>query len=164
MSQARATLYMLCGKIAAGKSTLAARLAQTPGTVLLSEDQLLVRLYPGEIASLEDYVRCAGRLRRAIGPLVEALLRAGVSVVLDFQANTPSARAWMRQLFEDAGAAHELHYLCVADAVCRTRLRARNAAGTHAYRASDAEFDLFTSHFVPPGDREGFNVVRHGDA
>lgn len=32
------TLHMLCGKIASGKSTLAARLSATPGTVLVSED------------------------------------------------------------------------------------------------------------------------------
>jgi predicted kinase len=34
------TLHMLCGKIAAGKSTLARQLADVPFTVLLSEDPL----------------------------------------------------------------------------------------------------------------------------
>ena len=64
---------MLCGKIASGKSTLAKRLARAPGTVLLSEDQLLSTLYPGEIKTLDDYVRCAGRLREAIAPLIQEL-------------------------------------------------------------------------------------------
>jgi hypothetical protein len=68
-----ATLHMLCGKIASGKSTLAKRLAQAPGTVLLSEDQLLSTLYPGEIKTLDDYARCAGRLREAIAPLIQEL-------------------------------------------------------------------------------------------
>ena len=156
-----ATLHMLCGKVAAGKSTLTNRLAETPGTVLLNEDQVLPRLFPGEITTVAAYARCAARLREAIGPHVEALLHAGVSVVLDFPANTLTSRSWMRSLFEAAQADHRLHYLDVADEVCKARLRERNAAGEHDYHTSDAEFDLITSHFVPPGPAEGFNLVRH---
>ncbi|MFN3945112.1 MAG: AAA family ATPase [Allosphingosinicella sp.] len=161
MDQGRATLHMLCGKIAAGKSSLAARLAAAPATVLLAEDHLLARLYPGEIASLDDYRRCAGRLRGAIERHIVDLLKEGVSVVLDFQANTPAARAWMRSLFEAAGADHRLHWLDTPEAVCKARLAARNAAGTHDYQVSDEEFDLFTRHFVPPASDEGFALVVH---
>ena len=156
-----ATLHLLCGKIAAGKSTLTRQLAETPSTVLLSEDHLLARLYPDEITTVADYARCSARLRDAIGPHVETLLRTGVSVVLDFPANTLKVRAWMRSLFEGAGADHRLHYLDVPDEVCKARLRARNAAGEHEYQASDDEFDLITSYFVPPTPAEGFNLVRH---
>ena len=155
----RATLHMLCGKIAAGKSTLAARLSEAGDTVLLSEDHLLSRLYPGEIRTIDDYVRSAGRLREAIGPHIIILLKKGISVVLDFQANTPAARGWMRSLFESAGAKHQLHYLQTLDETCKSRLRARNAAGTHDYQVSDADFDLFTKFFVPPGAEEGFAVL-----
>jgi predicted kinase len=152
-------LHLMCGKIAAGKSTLAAKLAEAPNTILISEDQLLARLYPGEITALADYVRCAGRLREAIAPHIKALLREGVSVVLDFQSNTLATRAWARTLFEAAGAEHALHHLRLDDDTCKARLHARNAAGTHDYEASDAEFDQFTSYFVEPGEAEGFNVV-----
>jgi predicted kinase len=154
-------LHLTCGKIAAGKSTLTAGLAEAPMTVLISEDQLLARLYPGEIATLADYARCAGRLREAVAPHIQALLRAGVSVVLDFQMNTLATRAWARTLFEGAGADHVLHYLRLDDETCKARLRARNAAGTHEHAASDAEFDQFTLYFVAPGEAEGFRVVVH---
>jgi hypothetical protein len=46
----------------------------------------------------------------------------------------------------------------VPDDVCKARLRTRNAAGTHAFNATDAEFDLFTSYFVPPRADEGFDL------
>jgi predicted kinase len=154
-------LHLMCGKIAAGKSTLAAKLAEAPNSVLISEDQLLARLYPGEIATLADYVRCAGRLREAIAPHIQALLREGVSVALDFQMNTLATRAWARTLFEGAQAEHVLHYLRLDDNTCKARLRARNAAGTHDYAASDAEFDQFTSYFVEPGEAEGFRILVH---
>src|SRR2546427_8227302 len=58
-----ATLHMVCGKIGSGKSTLARQLAAEPGTVLVSEDSWLAGLYPGEMQSVADYVRCSTRLR-----------------------------------------------------------------------------------------------------
>ena len=154
-------LHMVCGKIGAGKSTLARRLAAAPATVLVSEDAWLAALYPGEIRELPDYVRCAGRLKQAIEGHLAALLAAGVSVVLDFPANTVANRRWMRGLFEAAGAAHVLHLLELPDAVCKQRLRVRNASGTHPFETSEAQFDLIGSHFVVPTPEEGFEVKRH---
>ncbi|MDG3441054.1 AAA family ATPase [Nitrospirillum amazonense] len=154
-------LHLVCGKIAAGKSTLTAALAAAPGTILLSEDHWLARLYPEELASVADYIRLSARLRQVVGPHTVALLRAGLSVVLDFPANTPGLRLWMRGLFDEAGAAHTLHYLEVPDEVCRQRLRARNAAGGHDFAATDAEFDAITRYFVPPDEAEGFMIVRY---
>lgn len=154
-------LHMVCGKIGAGKSTLTKQLATAPGTVLISEDAWLAALYPGEIRELPDYVRCAGRLKQAMAPHVAGLLRAGVSVVLDFPANTVASRQWMRGIFEAAGAAHALHFLDVPDAVCKERLRARNASGTHPFETTDEQFDLISSHFAAPSPEEGFDVVRH---
>lgn len=156
-----AVLHLLCGKIAAGKSTLAASLAVAPDVVLISEDAWLARLYPDEIHSVADYVRCAARLRTAMAPHVEGLLRAGLSVVLDFPANTVANRAWMRGIIDRSGAAHQLHVLDVPDETCRARLRHRNAAGGHDFAASDADFDIISSYFVAPAADEGFNIRRY---
>lgn len=160
----RATLHMICGKIAAGKSTLATGLAAHPGTIRISEDAWLACLYKDEQKTIEDYVRNSRRLREVMGDHIVALLEAGLSVVLDFPANTPASRRWMRSLFERAGADHRLHFLDLPDEVCKARLRARNAAGSHAFNASEAEFDLFTSYFVPPSADEGFETTFHGES
>lgn len=154
------TLHLVCGKIASGKSTLTARLASAPHTVRISEDSLLAQLYPDQITSLADYVACAARLRAAIAPLCLQMLRAGVSVVLDFPANTPASRAWMRELFQQAGVPHVLHYLDVTDEECKARLRQRNDSGLHPFSTSEADFDAITRHFVPPDTSEGFHLVR----
>jgi predicted kinase len=154
-------LHLLCGKIAAGKSTLAARLAAQPLTILVSEDEWLSKLYPDKIKSIEDYVRYSACLRNAMKPHVVSLLAEGLSVVLDFPANTYGQRKWLREVFETAGVAHQMHFLDVSDDICKQRLRARNAVGDHAFEASDAEFDLFTSYFVPPSADEEFNIIRH---
>jgi predicted kinase len=160
MTSNKAMLHLMCGKIATGKSTLSARLGAAPHTIVVSEDEWLMRLYPDEIATVTDYARCAARLREAIGPHLVALLKAGVTIVLDFPANTPSTRAWMRSLFEQAAVPHRLHYLDMPDALCRARLHARNAGG-HPIVVGDEKFDAVTSYFVPPAAEEGFNVVVH---
>jgi predicted kinase len=155
---------MLCGKIAAGKSTLARRLTEAPATVLVSQDYWLSQLYPDELKSVADYIRYFGRLRAAMSPHLQSLLGAGVSIVLDFPANTVATRQWMRSLYTNAGAGHCLHFLDVPDEVCRARLHARNAAGLHEYAASDAEFDEITRRFQPPSPDEGFKTIVYRNA
>jgi uncharacterized membrane protein YgdD (TMEM256/DUF423 family)/predicted kinase len=157
----RPTLYLFCGKIAAGKSALASRLSIRPATVLISEDHWNANLFHAELKTLEDYARYSQRLRAAMGPHVVSLLKIGVSVVLDFPANGIETRRWMRGIFEEANAANELHFLDVSDDVCKRRLRERNAAGLHPFQTGEADYDLFTSYFTPPSPEEGFNVIVH---
>lgn len=155
------TLYLLCGKIAAGKSTLACRLAARPATLLISMDHWMSILFPTENRTIEDFARLSARLRAAMGPHVVGLLRQGLSVVLDFPANTVSWRGWMRSMISESDVAHELHVLDVPDAICKERLRQRNADARHQYQVDEATFDLFTSYFVLPTPDEGFNIIVH---
>ncbi|WP_346833880.1 ATP-binding protein [Pseudomonas koreensis] len=155
------TLHLMCGKIASGKSTLAKSLAEEHRALVLSEDQWLSRLYPEQIKSVADYLRCARQIRGVLGPLVIDVLSAGVSVVLDFPANTVADRQWLRGLADTAKVPHCLHYLEVDDDTCRVRLHARNALAEHEFAASDAEFDLITRYFQEPDVGEGLEIVMH---
>lgn len=154
-------LYMLCGKIASGKSTCARGLAQRPGTVLIDMDEWMSILYPTENASISDFVRLSARLRDAMRPLVVDILKSGTSVVLDFPANTVAWRSWMKGILSVAGVPHELHVFDVPDEICKARLRQRNASGDHAYTVDEAEFDFIARHFVLPSPDEGFDVIVH---
>jgi predicted kinase len=154
-----AVLHMVCGKIASGKSTLTARLVDASRTVLVSEDKWMACLYPHEIHTLTDYASRAARMRMVLTEHIQALLVAGISVVLDFPFNTASTRAWGHSLFHAIGCEHRLHYLDVSDEICKSRLRARNASGEHPFQTSDAQYELITQHFVPPAPSEGFNIV-----
>lgn len=160
---ANPTLHLLCGKIASGKSTLANALKEEQAATLLTEDHWLSRLYPDQIHSVADYVTLSRRLRDVVGPLVIDMLKAGNNVVLDFPANTPAGRDWLRSLADTAQASHSLHFIDVDDETCRARLHRRNEGGEHDFAATDAEFDLITSYFVAPDKQEGFNVVVHRD-
>jgi len=70
------TLYLLCGKIAAGKSTLARRLAARPATLLIDQDHWMSNLFPTENRTIDDFARLSARLRAAIGPHVRLMQRA----------------------------------------------------------------------------------------
>ncbi|BCS31209.1 cell division protein ZipA [Luteitalea sp. TBR-22] len=158
----QARLIFLCGKMAAGKSTLARELAAREGAVLLVQDEWLGHLFPGEIRSVADYLRCSARLRAALGPHVCDLLARGSTVVLDFPGNTVEQRAWFRELFERAGVAHELHLIVASDDLCKRQLRHRSRdlpPGTPW--TTDEEFDAITAYFQPPSEDERFTVVRH---
>lgn len=153
------TLHILCGKVAAGKSTLAARLGEAPATIVVAQDAWMASLYPEELRSISDYVRLVPRLRTAMGPHVSDLLRAGLSVVLDWPANTRTSRTWMRGIFEAANSAHRLHFLDVTDEVCLARLLVRNVEGLHEYQVSEAEFAELARYFERPEADEGFDVT-----
>ena len=154
-------LHCLCGKPAAGKSTLCAKLASEPGSVALSEDDWLARLYDDEMSTLADFTRCSAKLRRAIGPHVVALLRERLTVVLDFHANTIEARRWMRSLADEAGAECRLHFLDAPDTRCLSRLAERRARGDHPFTITDEQFYRVAAHLVVPTEDEGFEIIRH---
>lgn len=161
MSVYTPTLHMMCGKMAAGKSTLATRLSQNPHHVLISEDRWLADLFGPEMKTPADYLHFAPRLRTVMAPHVTHLLAAGLSVVLDFPANTVETRVWMRGLVAQSGAAHQMHVLVASDAKCLARLRARNASGAHPFAPTEAQFHRFAKHYAPPTPDEGFSIVEH---
>jgi len=157
----RATLYFMCGKMAAGKSTHARELAQAKDAVLLSQDEYLDTLYPGEIRSIADFVKFSARLRDALSPHIVDLLSRGISVVLDFPGNTRVQRQWFRAIFESANVEHELHFTDLPDDRCKRQLRQRSAAlPTGAAWTTDAEFDAITAYFQAPSEDENFNIIR----
>lgn len=161
MPQNHPCLYLFCGKMAAGKSTLAAELAAPQGNVLISEDHWLSTLYRDQLKTPKDYVDAAQVLRRLLGQHVPELLKAGVSVSLDVPANTVETRGWLRDILSETAVHHEMHVLLPTDAVCLARLKARNAAGDHPFAPTEAQFLQFSRHFVPPHPDEGFNLIHH---
>ncbi|HEX8169421.1 MAG TPA: ATP-binding protein [Thermoanaerobaculia bacterium] len=155
-------LLFFCGKMAAGKSTLARKLAVDEDAVLLVEDEFLERLYPNEITDLAAYAKYSSRIRNALAPHIRSLLARGVAVVLDFPANNRRQRQWFRQLIDDAGAPHELHFIDAPDDVCLRQLQRRSESLPAGQQwTSEVEFHAVTAYFEPPNDDEGFDVVRH---
>lgn len=157
------TLHFLCGKMAAGKTTLSRQLAEQHNAILICEDIWLQQLFPTEIANFDDYLKYSKRLKAIVAPHVTELLLQRVSVVLDFPANVPAARAWMRSIFEAANAMHVLHFVNTPNARCIEQLQKRNREKPAGSMEMTVEqFEYITSLFVPPDENEGFNVRTYG--
>lgn len=159
-------LILLCGKMGAGKSTKSSDLAMEHDAILLSEDVWLESLYPNQIHSVEDYVKYSNLIKPLVKSIVQSMLRSGSRVVMDFPANTISQRAWLKSIFSEIGAAHELIYLDVPNEVCLKQIAKRRLEKPER-SATDSEemFVQMTRYFVEPSPEEGFNltkIVRRG--
>ena len=155
----RGVLTFFCGKMGAGKSTKAQEIAHKTNAVLLTEDEWLGALYPNKIASLEDYLKYANRLKPQMKKLAQSILLAGTDVVMDFPANTPRQRQWFKKIFTELKASHNLIYLDVSDEICLKQIEARKIEQPERKLTDTAEmFEQVTKYFVEPVQEEGFVV------
>lgn len=155
----KATLHILCGKIASGKSTLSKQLVEDYNAILICEDIWLQRLYKTEIKDFQDYLKYAEKLKTVVKPHVQELLKNGISVVLDYPANVPNQRAWLKEIYEEIGGEHLLHFLNKSDDLCLKQLEKRNLEKPEgSTEISVEQFNYITSFFKAPESVEGFNV------
>ena len=157
----KGTLHFISGRLAAGKTTLARKLAAEHHAVLVSEDVWLAKLSDG-ISSFEDYLKWSRRCRSVMGPLIVDILRAGASVVLDFAGNTVAERAWVRNLSEEADSSHRLHFLDVSEEECLRRLLIRNERkpeGLYFASTTEEEFKAICRWFQAPQTAEELNIT-----
>ena len=156
---ASGTLYFFCGKMGAGKTTRSRLLAREENAVLISEDEWLSTLYPREIKSFKDYRRYSSLLRPLIQAHVENLLRTGVSVVMDFPANTVKQRKWFSELASTAGASSILIYIRASDATCLQQIAKRRLEQPErADFDTKSVFDEVNKFFEEPEEFEELTI------
>ena len=124
------SLIFFCGKMGAGKSTLAKRIAEDKGAVLISEDDLLSKLYADKIKSVKDYKLYSDKLKPVVIDTVQQILKRGVNVVLDFPANTERQRLWLRNISDEVHSEHTCYFVDRNDEVCIRQLLKRGNPNT----------------------------------
>src|SRR5690606_15680641 len=106
-----------------------------------------------------DYLKYSRRLKNVVAPHVQELLSSGLSVVLDFPANVPEARQWIRSIFEAANANHLLHFIDAPNRLCIDQMQKRNREKPEGSMETTVEqFEYITSFFKPPQPEEGFSI------
>lgn len=154
-------LTFFCGKMGAGKSTMAKSIAQNNRAVLLSEDDWLCSLYPKSISSVEDYVEYSGRIKPLVKNLVQNIILAGSNVVMDFPANTVIQRNWFRSIFSEIGAGHKLIYIDLPNDMCLKRIAKRRLECPERAQTDNEEmFNQVTRYFSEPKPEENINIVK----
>lgn len=152
-----ATAVILCGEIASGKTTYARRLRETRGAVVLSVDDLMLRLYsacPGE----RTHVRTAEEIALFFCGLAKQITENGADAVLDFGFWTVAERAAVRRELKRLGVRSELHYLSVPEEARLKRLARRNErlaeSGGPGYRIEDELREWLDAKFEEPDESE----------
>lgn len=157
----KGVLTLFCGKMGAGKTTAANRIAAEKQAVLLSEDEWLASLYPNKIKSLQDYIAYSSLLKGQMKKLVQAILISGSDVVMDFPANTIAQRNWLSSISSEIEAANELIYIDLSNELCLKQIEKRRTQQAERAATDTAEmFEQVTKYFVAPSAAEGFNITR----
>lgn len=154
-------LILFCGKMGAGKSTLAIRKANELNAVFISEDDWLSTLYPDTINTFDDFIKHSNLLKPLIRNHAINILQTGTNVVMDFPANTKRQRAWFKQLVAETTAQVELFYLKASDVVCLQQIAQRQTEQPDR-AAFDTEevFHHVTKFFEEPDESEGLYIKR----
>lgn len=156
----KGTLIFFCGKMGAGKSTKASVMSEEKNRVLLSEDEWLGSLYPNQVKSLEDYIKYSNRIKPQIKKLVQSVLVSGADVVMDFPANTIAQREWLKSIFSEIDAPHNLIYIDLPNQVCLEQIEKRRIEQPERAATDTVEvFEAVTKYFVAPKPEEGFNIT-----
>lgn len=154
------TLVFFCGKMGAGKSTMAKKISTERNAVLISEDDWLAAHFPNQITTFDDYLRFSSQVKPFIKSHVQNILSTGVSVVMDFPANTASQRKWFKVLISEIECPHELVVLDVSDEQCLAQISQRRSEQPERAQFDTEEvFHHVSQYFELPADDEGFITI-----
>ncbi|GAA0239711.1 ATP-binding protein [Cryptosporangium japonicum] len=145
-----ATLFLMVGLPAAGKTTRARELAATHRALRLTPDHWMIPLFGDSMADGKRWV-LEGRL---VSVAVQAL-RLGTSVVLDYGLWGRDERSALRWLAGWAGAACEVVYLPVEKDVQLARIAERGRTAAHeTFAMTEADLDGWRPRFEVPDEAE----------
>ncbi|MGB1066232.1 MAG: AAA family ATPase [Paracoccaceae bacterium] len=149
-------LIFFCGKMGAGKTTLAKSKAEEMDGVLISEDELLDKLYEGKVGSVSGYKYYSDKLKPVVVNLSQQILSKGINTVLDFPANTVRQRQWLRSISDSISANHICYYVERSDEVCINQLLKRGNPNTDTAEM----FNAITQYFIVPSYDESLNIEK----
>ena len=154
-----AQVFLLCGLPGSGKTTFAGGLEQR-GAVRFSPDEWTLKLY-GAHMTRELFDTRLQICKDLILSLTETLLKAGVSVTLDFGLWTRKERSRLKTWAQERSLSYTFYYFDVPLETLWTRLEARNRNLPEGTFEIDREMlELFAGWFEPPEEAEGLEIVR----
>lgn len=156
------TVHVMCGLVAAGKTTLARQLARDLPALRLSRDEWMLRLY-GLAHDHPVYVAKLPPCTDLMWSLAVDVLNLGSSVVLDWNHWSRDRRAEARRRSHASGCEIVVHFLDVPIETAVERATTRmEAAMPNAHRIDSVGVRHFATIFEAPTADEGLTVIRHG--
>ena len=145
-------IILICGAICSGKSTLARRLSKEENAVILSNDEL-TKAIGDSLGEAHDAV--AKRMQLYLRGKAVEIVRAGVSVILEWGFWRKSDRDEMTRYLIEQGVPFEWHYMDVSPEQLRRNAAERNAhPGPSDYIVDESLMLKCLSAFEPPAPGE----------
>ena len=152
-----AEVIILCGKVAAGKTTYAKQLARSLPSVILSIDDLVVSLRdhcegPRQLRELE------GMIRAYDGSLAKQLVPQGITCIIDHGHWTRDSRRQIIDACRADGLPYRLVWLTCPRRIRLQRLKQRNeqvrSSGEKGYVIDAEQLERFDSWFEELSEEE----------
>ena len=142
----RPTLHLTVGLPGVGKTTLAREPGRATGALRLTPDEWMAPLFGHSDAGGKRDV-LEGRLIW----VAHQVLRAGVSVILDFGCWSPDERYSLRAIADLAGADFGLHYVTLPEDERRRRATTRwSESPAETFEMTPEDHERFRTLFRPP--------------
>lgn len=146
------TVYLICGKIAAGKTTYSHMLAKAKKAVLLSTDEITLAIFGQHIGEKHDEV--VESVQNYLFEKSLEILENGINVLLDWGFWLREERDYAREYYSSRGIQCEFHYIDVSHDTWMDNIAKRNQAvienRTSAYYVDDNLAKKFESIFEEP--------------
>ncbi len=117
-------VILICGKIASGKSWYCRSLMEKSPAVLLSVDELTLRMGPLG----EEHDRITQAIQSYFFDKALEIIAGGTDIILDWGFWTQAGRREAEEFFRSRGVITQWHYIDVPDKLWRENIARRNAA------------------------------------
>ena len=119
-----AKVIILCGKIASGKSFYANILKEKNNAIILSVDELMLKLSDSCLGGRHDDI--AIRCEKYFYGLAEQIISFGMDVIIDFGYWSQEERKEAKDYFNKRNIIFELHYIKITEKIRYNQLKQRN--------------------------------------
>ncbi len=156
-----AKVYILCGKVASGKTTYANQIKNISKSVILSHDELMLKLFDGCLGPKHDDT--VNRISNYFYTMAKELISLDINVIFDFGYWTKSERTKTRDYFQAEDICVEIHYLKTDDVKRLKWLKKRNDslinATSRVYIINDELRQRLDSKFEEPTNDEVDKII-----
>ena len=135
------TLHLLVGLPGSGKTTLAKRISMEGKTIRLTPDEWQLRLF-GDDTDHPEHDRRHSEVEAIMWELAVELLKAGISVILDFGFWAIEERQFFYKQAKHLSVFFRVHFLDVPREELLHRVSARNESATQS------AFTILPSHMA----------------
>ena len=121
MKKRQATLYIIQGFIASGKSTFSKKLSLETKAIHLNPDEWVTKLYEKEFC-MNNWNDCFDNVLKKLWDDTKEYLNNGIDVIFDMGFWKKNDRDYARKIAFESGAICKHYYLYVPDEILKERI------------------------------------------